>query len=140
MSGRAFAIVCGFIVILVLSAVPSVRPQPREGEPAVDPTQKRLKDLQEMLQYAEDVTIRHLDEQVLFHRLEDLAEVDKVRYTGPPPRVIPNPTGQGAGNPVVLSAYTFIPRKRPLEGKLPLIVLVHGGVHGNFNSSNVHIL
>jgi dipeptidyl aminopeptidase/acylaminoacyl peptidase len=140
MSGRAFAIVCGLIVILVLSAVPTARPQPREPEPAVDPTQKRLKDLQETLQYAEDATIRHIDEQALFHRLEDLAEVDKARYTGPPPRVIPNRTGQGAGNPVVLSAYTFIPRKRTADGKLPLIVLVHGGVHGNFNSSNIQIL
>ncbi len=139
MSGKALACVCGFIVIFLLTAVPVARPQHREGEPAGDTTHERLKDLQESMQFAQDVTIRHLDEQALFHRLEDLAEVDNVRYTGPPPRVIPNPTGQGAGNPVVLSAYTFIPRKRP-DGKLPLIVLVHGGVHGNFNSSNVHIL
>src|SRR5262249_55263972 len=77
---------------------------------------------------------------MLFHRLEDRAEVDKVRYTGPPPRVIKNPTAQGAGNPVVLHAYTFIPKKRLTSGKRPLIVLVHGGVHGNFNSSFVNLL
>jgi dipeptidyl aminopeptidase/acylaminoacyl peptidase len=76
----------------------------------------------------------------LFHLLEDLAEVDKDRYTGPPPRVNPNPTGQGAGNEVILSAYTFVPRKRLPDDRLPLIVLVHGGVHGHFNSAYAHIL
>ena len=77
---------------------------------------------------------------MLFHRLEDIAEVDKSRYTGPPPRVIKNPTAQGAGNPVVLTAYTFIPKKPFPGGKRPLIVLVHGGVHANFNSTFVHTL
>src|SRR5207245_2236328 len=53
----------------------------------------------------------------------------------------PNPTGQGAGNPLVLSAYTFLPKKPlPPGTKRPLLVLVHGGVHGNFNTSSVHIL
>ena len=92
------------------------------------------------MNFAEESLARKGDEQVLFTRLEDLAVVDKVRYTGPPPRVIKNPTGQGAGNPVILTAYTFFPRKRPAGPKLPLVVLVHGGVHGNFNSSNVHVL
>jgi dipeptidyl aminopeptidase/acylaminoacyl peptidase len=72
--------------------------------------------------------------------LADLAEVDKVRYTGPPPRQIKNPTAQGAGNPVVLSAYTFLPRKYQGKARLPLLVLVHGGVHGNLDGSYVHIL
>jgi hypothetical protein len=63
---------------------------------------------------------------MLFHRVEDLAVVDKVRYTGPPPRVNTNPTAQGAGNPVVLSAYTFLPRKYLSDRKLPLIVRAAG--------------
>jgi hypothetical protein len=46
----------------------------------------------------------------------------------------------GAGNPAVLSAYTFLPRKRLTDNKLPLIVLVHGGIHGNFDGSHAHIL
>jgi dipeptidyl aminopeptidase/acylaminoacyl peptidase len=66
--------------------------------------------------------------------------VDKVRYTGPPARVIPNPTGQGASNPVIITAYTFMPRKYATSAKVPLVVYVHGGVHGNFESSAVHIV
>jgi dipeptidyl aminopeptidase/acylaminoacyl peptidase len=99
-----------------------------------------LKNLDESLQFAQDMLKKEAEDLMLFRRLEDLAEVDKVRFTGPPPRVIKNPTGQGAGNPVVLSAYTFIPRKRLSGGKRPLLIFVHGGVHGNFNTSNVHIL
>lgn len=105
-----------------------------------DPVRQRLQNLEESHQFAEQTLTRKLDEQMLFHRLADLAEVDKVRYTGPPPRVIKNPTGQGAGNPVVLTAYTFLPKKYPAGTKLPLIILVHGGVHGHFNSSYVNVL
>ena len=68
------------------------------------------------------------------------AEMDKVLYTGPPPRVIKNPTAQGAGNAVILSAYTFLPKKYLSAGKLPLLVLVHGGIHGNFDSRYIHIV
>jgi dipeptidyl aminopeptidase/acylaminoacyl peptidase len=58
----------------------------------------------------------------------------------PPPRVIKNPTAQGAGNPVVLTAYTFLPRKHQARVRLPLLVLVHGGIHGNLDSSYVAML
>src|SRR5207237_2933961 len=40
----------------------------------------------------------------------------------------------------VLRAYTFLPRKRAQGAKLPLLVLVHGGVHGRLDTSYVHTL
>jgi dipeptidyl aminopeptidase/acylaminoacyl peptidase len=140
MSRKTFTAVRGFLIVVGLFSVPAARAQQRSAEPPPDPAKQRLDGVAESLHFAEDSLARRIDEQMLFHRLEDLAEVDKVRYTGPPPRVIKNPTGQGAGNPVVLNAYTFLPRKQPAGTKLPLIVFVHGGVHGNFNTSNVHIL
>lgn len=66
--------------------------------------------------------------------LDDIAVVDKFRMTGPPLRHQPNPTAQGAGNRLVFRSYTFIPKKRPAGKKIPLIVLPHGGVHGDFNT------
>jgi dipeptidyl aminopeptidase/acylaminoacyl peptidase len=123
-----------------LLAVPAARPQQRAEKAPPDPVQERLTNLERSLNFAEESLTRNVDEQALFRRVEDLAVVDKVRYTGPPPRNIPNPTAQGAGNPVILSAYTFLPRKYLAETKLPLIVFVHGGIHGNFDSSYVHIL
>src|SRR5205807_9164916 len=63
-----------------------------------------------------------------------------VRFTGPAPRVIKNPTGQGAGNPVIIDAYTFIPRQRTAGVKIPLLIYVHGGVHGHVDAHSYHVL
>jgi dipeptidyl aminopeptidase/acylaminoacyl peptidase len=110
-----------------------------KNQPA-DATANHLRSIEQSIDFRADALAKKIDEQMLFHRMEDIAEVDKVRYTGPPPRVIKNPTGQGAGNPVIITAYTFLPKKYLKEEKLPLLVFPHGGVHGNFGSSNVHIL
>jgi dipeptidyl aminopeptidase/acylaminoacyl peptidase len=140
MFGRRFAIVCGFIFCMGLLLAPAAEPQQRKAEAPADPDRPPLHSPDEPLRHADEALAKSTDDLMLFHRLEDLAEVDKVRYTGPPPRVIKNPTAQGAGNPIVLNAYTFVPRKALANGKRPLIVLVHGGVHGNFDSTNIHIL
>jgi dipeptidyl aminopeptidase/acylaminoacyl peptidase len=122
-----------------LSFLLPVSPARPEAKDAVAPSvEQRLHRLEEALSFAEDSVSRQIDAQMIFHRLEDIAEVDIVRYTGPPPRVVPNPTGQGAGNPVILRAYTFVPRAFRSGAKLPLLVLVHGGVHGRFDSGYIH--
>jgi dipeptidyl aminopeptidase/acylaminoacyl peptidase len=140
MFGRRFALLGGLILCLGFLAVPGARPQPHEPEAPADPVKQRLHALEESLALAQDSLTRSADDLLLWRRLDDLAEVDKVRYTGPPPRVVKNPTAQGAGNPVILSAYTFVPRERLPKGKRPLVVLVHGGIHGNLDSSYVHVL
>jgi dipeptidyl aminopeptidase/acylaminoacyl peptidase len=140
MSRRTFLAVCGSVVCVGWLAVAAARPGPRAAKAPADPVRQRLDNLEEALRFAEESLARNVDDLMLFRRLEDLAVVDKVRYTGPPPRVVKNPTAQGAGNAVVLSAYTFLPKKHLGGPKLPLLVLVHGGVHGNFDSSHVHIL
>ncbi len=128
------------IVCLGVLIVSTARPQPREPDKLAERLRPHLPPLEESRRFAEESLTQTLEEQTLFRRLDDLAVVDKVRYTGPPPRVIKNPTAQGAGNPVIISAYTFLPRKYLTEAKLPLLILVHGGVHGHLNSSYVHIL
>src|SRR5436309_6338567 len=138
MSRRMFAIVCGVIVGLVLLVASAA--QSRDAKPPADAVQERLRGVEESQHFANEELARQLDEAALFRRLDDLAVVDTVRYTGPPPRVVKNPTGQGANNPVIISAYTFIPKKYQTGTKLPLLVYVHGGVHGRVNSSAVHIL
>jgi dipeptidyl aminopeptidase/acylaminoacyl peptidase len=138
MSNRTFLIVCAFILGIGLLAVATARPQPAGNTPP--PVLQRLDNLAESLQFAEESLTRNVEEHMIFHRLSDLAEVDKVRYTGPPPRITKNPTAQGAGNAVILSAYTFLPRKHLAGPRLPLVVLVHGGIHGNFDSSHIHIV
>ena len=116
---------------------PRVPTQP--AQPA-DPVQDRLRGLEETLGFLDQRLSKRIDDLMWFRSMDDIALIDKVRYTGPPPRVIPTPTGQGAGNPVIIAAYTFLPRKYASVGKIPLIVLVHGGVHGDFDSSSAHIV
>jgi dipeptidyl aminopeptidase/acylaminoacyl peptidase len=147
MFGRKSIVICGLGICLGMWAGSRAQPPQHppshheaEGKEETDPVQKHLTGLEESLGFAESTLIKRVDDLMLFRRLEDVAVVDKVRYTGPPPRVIKNPTGQGAGNPVIISAYTFFPRANSRQEKMPLIVFVHGGVHGDFNSNSVHIL
>ncbi len=84
--------------------------------------------------------LKALDDLMWHIRLDETAYVDKVRYTSAPPRHQPNPTAQGAGNPLIIQAYTFIPKNLDRSKKQPLLVLPHGGVHSNFNTFYLHIV
>ena len=84
--------------------------------------------------------MKAIDDVAWHSKLGDIAEVDKVAITGPPLAKEASPTGQGAGNPLIFHAYTFIPKKLDRAKKQPLVVFVHGGVHANFTSSSSHII
>ena len=96
---------------------------------------ERVKALEDRLQFLEQGLNKRVDDLMWYQKLEGVANIDKVRYTSKPPHVVSNPTGQGAQNPLVIQAYTFIPKKFPPATKLPLMVLVHDGIHGDFNTS-----
>jgi dipeptidyl aminopeptidase/acylaminoacyl peptidase len=114
--------------------------QERPAAAPADPTQQRQLSQEDALEFMSQSLEKHIDNLMWFQRLSDIADVDMIRYTGPPPRVIPNPSGQGAGNPVVITAFTFIPKKAANARKIPLLVLVHGSVHGDFSSGSAHIV
>jgi dipeptidyl aminopeptidase/acylaminoacyl peptidase len=82
--------------------------------------------------------VKNVDDALWYFKVGDVAAVDKVQYTSPKPERASNPTGQGAGNPMILPAYVFTPKN--LRGPAPLIVLIHGGVHGDFNTFYAHIV
>jgi dipeptidyl aminopeptidase/acylaminoacyl peptidase len=106
-----------------------------------DPTQERLKSLEESLGFVEQKLAKQISDLMWFQRLADVADVDKVRFTGPPARVTNNPTAQGAGNEIIVAAYTFLPKKQGAAGKLPLLVLVHGGVHSDIKpDGDAHVV
>jgi dipeptidyl aminopeptidase/acylaminoacyl peptidase len=98
---------------------------------SLESLQARVKNLEESLNFVEQRLSKQVGDLMWWQRLNDLAEIDKVRYTGPPARVTNNPTGQGAGNEIIVTAYTFLPRRFASEKKLPLLVLAHGGVHSD---------
>lgn len=85
--------------------------------------------------------MKAIDDVAWHQKLGDIADVDKIAITGPPLAKETNPTGQGAGNPLIFHSYTFIPKKLDRTKKQPLLVFVHGGVHSNFmSSSSAHII
>lgn len=86
-------------------------------------------------QMSNDQVIKAVDDVNWRLMLGDVADVDKVAYASLPPAREPNPTAQGAGNPVIIYAYTFIPKKLDRTKKHPLLVYVHGGVHSDFRST-----
>jgi len=80
-----------------------------------------------------DMILKEIDDILWYQRLGDIAEIGKFRLTGPPPSYKPNPTAQGANNPVIFSTYTFTPKNLDKSVKHPLIVMPHLGINSNFN-------
>jgi dipeptidyl aminopeptidase/acylaminoacyl peptidase len=106
---------------------------------APDPTAtaKALRSHDESVGHSLDQTIKDVDDVLWYFKTNDVANIDKVLLTSKPGKS-ENPTGQGAGNPLIIPAYVFTPKS--LHGKAPLIVFVHGGVHFNFETSYAHIV
>jgi dipeptidyl aminopeptidase/acylaminoacyl peptidase len=101
----------------------------------------RLKALEESLSHLDARLTRQMNELLWYQRLGDVALVDKVRFTGPPPRATNNPAPPPGSNEVVVSAFTFLPRERKPSRHLPLIVLAHGEIHGNVASDeDAHVV
>lgn len=125
LSHRISAVFFGFVMPFFLGHSVLGQTNPPGATAALE---ERIKNLEEALNFTEEKLAKQISDLVWFQRLGDVAQIDKVRYAGPPPRVTNNPTGQGAGNNIIITAYTFIP-KQYATAKLPLLVLVHGGVH-----------
>lgn len=86
-----------------------------------------------------DRVLKQVDDLMWHIQLGDIAEVDKIEYTSVPPARIPNPRAPGAGNPLIIRAYTFIPKNLDRSKPQPLIVFVHQGIHGNSDTRDAHI-
>jgi len=90
-----------------------------------------LSGFQDTLGHLDAKLTRQANEMLWFQRLSDLAVVDKVRFTGPPPRSTNSVAPPAGSNDVIVSAFTFLPRGESRARHLPLIVLAHGEIHGN---------
>ena len=88
-----------------------------------------------------DTVLKALDDIMWVQKLSDIADVDKVAYASLPPVHVLVKTAPGAGNPLIIRAYTFIPKKMDRTKKNPLLVLAHQGIHGNVSSTELgHIM
>ena len=126
-----------FISLGVLVQVSVAQPSTN----STDPVAQRLKALDESITFLKHDLAKAIGDNIWFQRLSDIAEVDKVRFPGPPPHITNNPTAQDAGLELIISAYTFIPKRAGTRGQWPLLVYVHGGVHGDVHpSGDLHLI
>ncbi|HJZ96094.1 MAG TPA: prolyl oligopeptidase family serine peptidase, partial [Candidatus Solibacter sp.] len=86
-----------------------------------------------------DEVLKRVDDLMWHLSLGDIAHIDKIEYTSLPPARIPNPKAPGAGNPLIIRAYTFIPKTLDRSKKQPLIVFCHQGVHANEDTRDAHV-
>jgi len=91
-----------------------------------------------------DQLLKSIDDYMWHLKLSDIAVVDQVSYISTPPHYEANSTSQGAGNAMIVYAYTFLPKNLDRTKKHPSLVYVHGGVHSNLQSggsaNGVHII
>jgi len=105
-----------------------------------DPT-PRLLALQDALDHLDAKLTRQMNELLWFQRLADVASVDSLRFAGPPPRATNGPALPFGTNGVIVSALTFLPREPVYARKLPLIIFVHGDIHGNMaTEEDLHVV
>ncbi|WP_293300421.1 alpha/beta fold hydrolase [Pedobacter sp. UBA4863] len=99
-----------------------------------------LKQQIENLSYSFDQLTKGIEDVSWEQKMDDIAFVDKVRFSSLPSSQAKSKTSKGYNNPLTIYSYVFIPKSLDQNKKYPLMVLVHGGVHGNFGLSNIHIV
>src|SRR5262245_48534389 len=125
-------------VVLALLALPAgAQPPPSATGPEGPRAEPRRAETE--TQHSQRALQKSVDDVLWYFKVGDVAQVDQVRFTSKPARST-NPTGQGAGNPMIIPAYTFVPKSLKAGQKAPLIVLVHGGVHADFESAGAHVV
>lgn len=103
-------------------------------------TQDALNEHFNNLRHRLDILQKKIDDVLWFERVGDIAFVDKVFLAGEPPRDHEKAKTLQEANPVKFWSYVFIPKDIDASRKYPLIVLPHGGVHGDFNTYYTHII
>lgn len=126
-------------VAALLLAVPlfAQTEAPAAGPPA-PATARALDRLETSLDRSFEATVKNIDDVLWHMKLSDVANIDKVNIASSKPRRSTNPTAQSAGLGLILPVYVFTPKN--VRGNAPLLVFVHGGVHGDFDTFYAHIV
>lgn len=85
--------------------------------------------------FGQQEVLKRIDDMLWYQKLGDIADIDTVTYASLPPAHIAHPKLPGATNPLLVHAYTFIPKNLDRSRKQPLIVYVHQGIHQSLDTS-----
>ena len=107
-----------------------------------DSTIKEIKSQVESMGYDITSLQKAVNDIYWYNRVGDVAFIDKVYITGPPvsEKQVKNLTAMRVRNPVKFYCYIFIPKNINPDKKYPMLVLPHGGVHGDFTTYYAHII
>lgn len=104
---------------------------------APDPTLKAIQSHDTSMDRSFEDTDRGVEDVLWYFKLGDIANIDKYEIASSKPRREKNPKDVNAGNPIIFPVYVFSPKN--LTGKAPMLVFVHGGVHGRLTANYAHI-
>jgi dipeptidyl aminopeptidase/acylaminoacyl peptidase len=85
--------------------------------------------------FDDQMVLKRIDDLMWYQKVGDIADIDKVTYASLPPAHPLHPKWPGATNPLLIHAYTFIPKNLDRSKKQPLIVYVHQGIHQSLDTS-----
>ncbi len=125
--------------LFALTVLPVVAGAQTPAEQAAENTERLIR-ANESLRHRLDVLEKLVDDVLWFERMSDIAVVEKIRIYGPPLANEPNPPPSGPGNPFKFYTYLFTPRADFGGRDLPVLVLPHGGVHGDFTTYHTRIV
>ncbi len=95
----------------------------------------------ESASFAIDRLNKKVDDLLWFERVGEVAEIDKVYIpTTPNPRAEETYGITNDRHPIKIWCYVFVPRALDRSKKHSLIVLPHGGVHGDFGTYYTHVV
>ncbi len=123
----------------VLAGVLTTVGRAQDAENASD-LRKEMDRRFEALDHRLDQLAKSVDDILWYDKIGDVATIEKVFITGPPPAHVKNPTAMGAKNPLKFWTYIFAPRNLDRSKKYPLLILPHGGVHADFTTYHTHII
>jgi dipeptidyl aminopeptidase/acylaminoacyl peptidase len=109
--------------------------------PGLDAKIEALEQRLEAQDFAIDRLQKKVDDILWFHRVGDVASIDKVYVP-----TVPNPHEEATygieneRHPIKIWSYVFVPRDLDSSRRHPLLMFPHGGVHGDFNTYYTHIV
>jgi dipeptidyl aminopeptidase/acylaminoacyl peptidase len=133
-----------FVAVFSVGCLPLARLHAQEAPRTDADLSRQLQELARQVEaqsYAIDRLQKKVDDVLWFERVGDVAEIDKVYIpTVPVPKEEPVYGIANQRHPFRMWTYLFVPRGLDRGSLHPLLLLPHGGVHGDFDTYYTHVI
>jgi dipeptidyl aminopeptidase/acylaminoacyl peptidase len=129
------------MILALLVAVPGLAGEPASEQASLAEQVEGLEKKLEGTSFTLQRLLKKVDDLLWFERVGDVADIDKVYLpTVPNPHEEPDYGIASERHPFKIWAYVLVPKGLDRDGKHPLLVLPHGGVHADFTTYYTHIV